>query len=321
MDHFEDCSEPWLGSPTAQSMIQAYGIQQGLQSPYLLHAILAYSASHLGHLHPDEKKYGEAARTHFTRSLQAYSTELVYELERGNANALLAASGLLAKLSFINTPVLSGDAASPPATVPPWVRSMQGVRTIMCTPALRKQLLSGPYKKVGEFYFGHVDPSSAATSTLEPLSEPARLMNLLKKSCGLVGDFAATTNTTTTTANWKLYAAALARLEAVMLTDLTHDSVDQMLSFIGTLEPSFLDLLAAGDERALLILAFWCARLGRIAQWWTRPSAVAECRRISAILAKSPDPEVQVLRAFPAAFCGYEGRAREQLPSPPSEEG
>ncbi|KAI7626311.1 hypothetical protein KC319_g17561, partial [Hortaea werneckii] len=121
MDHFEDTLEPWLGSPVAQSMIQEHGIQIGLKAPYLLHALLAYSASHLSRLHPDQPKYSEAAKTHFTRSLQAYSTELVYELERGNANALLSASGILAKLSFINTPVLSNEKMSAPP-VPAWIR-------------------------------------------------------------------------------------------------------------------------------------------------------------------------------------------------------
>ncbi|KAI7360196.1 hypothetical protein KC320_g222 [Hortaea werneckii] len=315
MDHFEDTLEPWLGSPVAQSMIQEHGIQIGLKAPYLLHALLAYSASHLSRLHPEQPKYSEAAKTHFTRSLQAYSTELVYELERGNANALLSASGILAKLSFINTPVLSNEKMSAPP-VPAWIRSMQGVRTIMSTPTLRKQLEEGLLGEVVRYYTGSaLVPVTLCRSDDGQVLHTA-LIHALRSLClrpattthspaAVVGGSSLPLNT---------YTAVLDRLERLMLCELKNETVDPMLAFIATLEPSFLELLEQHDERASLILAFWCTRIGVIGQWWTGPSARAECRRICERLADSKDPGVRDLLAYPARFCGFslEGQKREK---------
>ncbi|GAB1733475.1 hypothetical protein NU195Hw_g9379t1 [Hortaea werneckii] len=320
MDHFEDTLEPWLGSPVAQSMIQEHGIQIGLKAPYLLHALLAYSASHLSRLHPEQPKYSEAAKIHFTRSLQAYSTELVYELERGNANALLSASGILAKLSFINTPVLSNEKMSAPP-VPAWIRSMQGVRTIMSTPTLRKQLEEGLLGEVVRYYTGSaLVPVTLCRSDDGQMLHTA-LIHALRSLCLRP---ATTTHSPAavvvgSSPPLNTYTAVLDRLERLMLCELRNETVDPMLAFIATLEPSFLELLEQHDERASLILAFWCTRIGVIGQWWTGPSAKAECRRICERLADSKDPGVRDLLAYPARFCGFSLEGQSQLPSPPAE--
>ncbi|KAK0257483.1 hypothetical protein B0A54_08890 [Friedmanniomyces endolithicus] len=144
VDHFIDYTDLWIGSSTSQGVIQRHGFEMALESEHLLHAMLACSAKHLSHLYPDVKKYDVAATLHYTRSLQAYSAQLCYDLEQGNANAMLATSGLLAKLTFINTPTMSANrplAADNGPTA--WIRSMQGVRTIMSTPRLRAQLEVG----------------------------------------------------------------------------------------------------------------------------------------------------------------------------------
>ncbi|RMY34567.1 hypothetical protein D0865_14150 [Hortaea werneckii] len=321
MDHFEDTMEPWLGSPVAQSMIQAHGVQIGLKAPYLLHAILAYSASHLSRLHPEQPKYSEAAKIHFTRSLQAYSTELVYELERGNANALLSASGILAKLSFINTPVLSNEKMSAPP-VPAWIRSMQGVRTIMSTPTLRKQLEGGLLEDVVRYYTGSARVPVTLRHSDDSQVLHTALIHALRSLCLRPGTTAhnhATVVAGSSPSPLSTYTAVLDRLEGIMLCELKNETVDPMLAFIATLEPSFLELLEQHDERASLILAFWCTRIGVIGQWWTGPSARAECRRICSRLADSKDPGVRDLLAYPARFCGFSLEGQSQLPSPPAD--
>ena len=310
MDHFEDFSEPWIGSHVAQRVTQENGVLMGLQASYLLHAILAYSASHLSHLYPEQKKYSDAAKLHYTRSLQAYSTQLVYELEKGsaNANALLSASGLLAKLSFINTPLMSEDSDGVSAAVPPWIKSMQGVKTIMQTPKLRKQLEDGDLSAIVRHYIGPASKqpitvglgrSQRSTSTVGALME---LCGLQDRNCSP-----------------NVYSSAMDRLEPIMLSEPTHDDTEQYLGFIATLEPSFLELLEKRDTRALLILAYWCTRVSLIKHWWTAPSAKAECRRICAHLSREKDARVQALLKGPADFCGFNLQQQSQLPSPPAD--
>ncbi|KAK5135350.1 hypothetical protein LTR08_005292 [Meristemomyces frigidus] len=241
---------------------------------------------------------------HYTRSLQAYSTELVYEVEKGNATALLAASGLLAKLSFINTPLMSAEAAGGDP-IPAWIRSMQGVKTIMQTPKLRQELESSMLLPIVRHYKGTaVDDDEFGDSQVSD-----GVIVALKEYCA--ADF-----------NYYVlnpYASVLARLERMMLIEPTHEKIDRYLAFIATLEPSFIELLRQMETRALLILAYWCASLSLIQQWWTGPSARAECRRICAFLAPNPDPAVQGLLKFPAATCGFEAESTRQLPTPPSD--
>lgn len=305
MDHVEDTVEPWIGSAYSQRMGRIHGIALGLQAPYLLHAFLAYSASHLRHLHPDQKKYEVAATMHYTRSLQAYSSQLVYEVENGNATALLCASGLLAKLSFINTPLISAGVAVGD-TVPAWIRSMQGVKTVMQTPKLRHDVETGPLSDVVRLYNGTGDGKDATVDLIDTQPE-ATTARALRDLCDIrLGDCVANP-----------YASAMTRLEKLMAVEPIHDKIDHFLAFIATLEPSFVDLLQHMDARALLILAYWCVRLSRIPQWWTGPSATAECRRICAHLSTDKDPMVQALLQVPANFCGFELHAANQLPTPP----
>ncbi|KAK5124274.1 hypothetical protein LTR85_001977 [Meristemomyces frigidus] len=243
---------------------------------------------------------------HYTRSLQDYSSQLVYEIDSGNANALLAASGLLAKLSFINTPLMSAEAAGGDP-VPAWIRSMQGVKTIMQTPKLRKDLEQGILSVVVRHYNG-ISSSADDVVDVDNKQLGAGTVKALRELCD-VGPGDCVSNP---------YASVIARLEQLMLVVPTHDKVDQYLAFIATLEPSFIDLLKRMDARALLILAHWCTRLSLIQQWWTGPSAKAECRRICAHLITNKDPMVQALLLFPASFCGFELHTQDQLPTPPS---
>ena len=238
---------------------------------------------------------------HYTRSLQAYSSQLVYEIELGNATALLAASGILAKLSFINTPLMSTAAAGGDPG-PAWIRSMQGMKTIMQTPNLRDDLECGVLSSLVRYYNSSEDS--------EVLNEPHAsdtAMPALHALCA-AGYHHLAPNP---------YATVLARLGRLMLVEPTHETTDQYLAFIAKLEPSFIELLRQLDARAMLILAYWCARLSLIQQWWTAPSAHAEGRRICAFLATNPDPLIQTLLKFPAVVCGFVQDFDVQLPTPP----
>ncbi|KAK4565495.1 hypothetical protein LTR86_004112 [Recurvomyces mirabilis] len=144
VDHFLDTTELWVGSPVSQTIIQRHAFPMALHASYLLHAVLGCAASHLQFLHPGETKYATAALHHYTRSLQAYSSQLVHDIEHGDGQAMMAASGLLAKLTFINTVAMNADEPLSSRTSPVcWIRSMQGVKVILSTPKLKTQLQTG----------------------------------------------------------------------------------------------------------------------------------------------------------------------------------
>ncbi|KAK0260657.1 hypothetical protein LTS09_004954 [Friedmanniomyces endolithicus] len=286
VDHFIDYTDLWIGSSTSQGVIQKHGFELALESEHLLHAMLACSAKHLSHLRPDVKKYDVAATLHYTRSLQAYSAQLCYDLEQGNADAMLATSGLLAKLTFINTPTMSANrplAADNGPTA--WIRSMQGVRTIMSTPRLRAQLEAGFMLPILEKYGEHVDP---------PVVRP-RLGTSIVVALRTLCKIAMASRTSDS------YTAVIDRLEPLVLHQPTNENVDQYMAWVADLEPTFIDLLERNDTRALLILLCWCAKLPLIEQWWTSVARI-EFLRISAHLSSVDNPLVQQLLSL-AAKC------------------
>ncbi|KAK1056040.1 hypothetical protein LTR12_013872 [Friedmanniomyces endolithicus] len=286
VDHFIDYTDLWIGSSTSQGVIQRHGFEMALESEHLLHAMLACSAKHLSHLHPHVKKYDVAATLHYTRSLQAYSAQLCYDLEQGNANAMLATSGLLAKLTFINTPTMSANrplAADNGPTA--WIRSMQGVRTIMSTPRLRAQLEAGFMFPILQKYAELVD-----LPIVRPRLETS-IVDALRRLC----------KTATASRTLDSYTAVIDRLEPLVLHQPTNENVDQYMAWVAGLEPTFIELLERNDTRALLILLCWCAKLPLIEQWWTSVARI-EFLRISAHLSNVDDPLVQQLLCL-AAKC------------------
>ncbi|KAK0935591.1 hypothetical protein LTR29_012817 [Friedmanniomyces endolithicus] len=286
VDHFIDYTDLWIGSSTSQGVIQRHGFEMALESEHLLHAMLACSAKHLSHLHPDVKKYDVAATLHYTRSLQAYSAQLCYDLEQGNANAMLATSGLLAKLTFINTPTMSANrplAADNGPTA--WIRSMQGVRTIMSTPRLRAQLEVGFMFPILQKYAELVD-----LPVVRPRLETS-IVDVLRRLC----------KTPMASRTLDSYTAVIDRLEPLVLHQPTNENVDQYMAWVAGLEPTFIELLERNDTRALLILLCWCAKLPLIEQWWTSVARI-EFLRISAHLSSVDNPLVQQLLSL-AAQC------------------
>jgi len=310
--HFETHSEHWLGSPTAQSIIQQYGFELALNAPYLMHAILAISAKHLSYLHPETEKYRMAATMHYTRSLQAYSAQLVYDIDHGNANALLGASGLLAKLSFINTPTMSDEKPTASGSAPAWIRSMQGVKTLFQTPKLLKELENGMMTPLLRIY------SSAPSKdelTVDPQDQEmgSHTLSALKKLCDI--DVSSSPAGTT---SLNPFGPVLDRLEPLIMCKPTHAKVDRFMAFIALAEPSFVELLVKGEPRAMLILTFWCARFSLVEQWWTGPPARNECKRLCAHLSHIREPAIQTLLRSPAMTCGYELPDQvQELPAPP----
>jgi hypothetical protein len=215
---------------------------------------------------------------------------------------MMAASGLLAKLTFINTPTVSENKPLSAENGPTsWVRSMQGVKTILSTPKLRTQLESSFMWPILQRYEQTPD-GEIDTDFIEAQVG----MGTLKELCEIDQPDVVPNP----------YTAVLNRLEPLMLLKPRVDMVELYMAFIATLEPSFIELLERNESRALLILSFWCARLPQVGQWWTGPSARHECRRICAHLSQVKDPRVLLLLQYPAHSCGFELPKRRRVPPP-----
>lgn len=75
---------------------------------------------------------------------------------------------------------------------------------------------------------------------------------------------------------------------------------------MGRLLPDFVNLLAAKEPRALLIMSYWLALMcTSVDEWWVGPRVTLECRAISMYLEACGDRRIIELLDFPARSCGY----------------
>lgn len=72
LDHFLNDDTPWIGSTACQRVLQKHGVRLGLEAPHLLHAIVAFSASHIDSLQLN-LKFRITAVYHYDRLLASFA--------------------------------------------------------------------------------------------------------------------------------------------------------------------------------------------------------------------------------------------------------
>ena len=103
------------------------------------------------------------------------------------------------------------------------------------------------------------------------------------------------------------YGQAAALLMPLLEIECNHSTIAKFLSFIGHTEPEYRQLLSEKDPLALLLLAYWYAKLCQYKQWWVQPRAVLECQAICVFLERyySDEDRIQTLLRFPRLMSGF----------------
>lgn len=101
------------------------------------------------------------------------------------------------------------------------------------------------------------------------------------------------------------YATAVRALVALLPVECSSDNYVTFLLFQGHMQPDFRALLAQRDTRALLLLAYWYAKICR-SVWWVERRAALECEAICLYLERyhGGDAEIQDLLHYPRMRCG-----------------
>lgn len=104
------------------------------------------------------------------------------------------------------------------------------------------------------------------------------------------------------------YYKAAAILEKLMPMDCSHKTALWFLSFLGHMEPAYRQLVTSQDPPALLLLAWWYAKLLHYNVWWVSRRCLFECRAICIYLQRILSPEDPILAHldFPKLACGLD---------------
>ncbi|KAH9223824.1 hypothetical protein DL95DRAFT_351206 [Leptodontidium sp. 2 PMI_412] len=292
LNHFFGITDPSIGSPECQKVLQNHGLELSRGAPYLLHAILAFSGSHLNFLHPHEKKYEIAASSYYGLSLKSYSAQIIAGLDANNADSIVGCGYLHTMLAFRNVP--SDDLADVVSLG--WLRTMQGVRILWATENLSSQLKNSHWRSVcaearvtQEFQCNHVETGNIGGEA-EDISRALHQFLEVDFSPNGTGN---------------VYQEPLGRLCMLLKSNIGHNKIGMFMAFIGVLPQAFLQLLDRKDHKAMMIICYWCALFSHNEKWWITRSAQLECVKLCAYLSSIPDKVVQDLLRFPASHCGY----------------
>lgn len=300
LDHFSDHGENWIGPPECQEIMQAHGLKLAVDAPYLLHAIIAFSATHMQFCRSEVGSYDVVATFHYAVSLKTFATQLGTSVTAENADALFASCFLHSMLAFGRKSHNRLD--EQPAICDKmqfgWLRSIRGVPTLQATKSIQQNLSQSLWYPVFQ-KSGGLRPSAATLEATEDSNSAAKdTVEKLERLCAVSIDQDPSVSP---------YIEPLRHLNGLLRMDPDVRKIGPSMVFIGKLPPRFVDLLERGDTQAMLILTYWLSLMSQIRQWWTESQARDECRRLCGFLASSDDIQVQDLLRFPAQQCGFTG--------------
>lgn len=102
------------------------------------------------------------------------------------------------------------------------------------------------------------------------------------------------------------YHTASSILVRLLPIQCTHATIMYFLSFMGHMDPAYRQLLHEKDPKAMLLLAWWFAKMLEYGVWWLARRARLECRAICIWLQQRfvPYTAIGQLLDYPKTACG-----------------
>lgn len=264
-------------------------IQLGFQTPYLLHAVLGVAAIFLRFGNPDDKTNHVLEAYHWQRALKLYQTELQSSVQKHNMDGLLSTCMMMGALSFSDAsynPIDSWLFSSKPSDLN-WLLVQGGLRYLLesCHPWLVDSMWWDFFMETKEQNF-------------EGMCEgrPDFFKPEISDLCGI---------DETSTEDNNPYYWPVRMLSIYLDMETTNDNFSSLCGFMGRLLPPYINLLLQKDERAILLLGIWEAKMCESKTYWTNHRLLSECIATCMFLEDSSDPRILKLLEYPASQCGY----------------
>lgn len=263
-----------------------------------MHTILAAACLHLNRMQPGDKNRELFEIYHWQRAVQLYQAELACTNSK-NINAektasLIGSCLLLAVNDFCPAgfkPEHSWVFTSNPADLN-WLALQGGLRCIL--------EITGPFVSASIWGPAFRESEDVLKPFQEEQSGRSGLHHELADLCGIDDHSTAETNPY----HWS--AQLLSRMLALKPYN-RPENYSIFVTWMGQIEPEFITLLRAKDERALLVLSWWMALMCAVSsfQVWIYGRIVPECKAICQYLENSTNPDILRLVQWPARACGY----------------
>ena len=257
-----------------------------------MHAVLALTLMHDRHLSATAgEKPSNTEAFQWYQSIALFNSKLSRPIESSERDPLWATAVIL---SLIAVYYIEADTAEQAWPLKPsssldlnWLKMCQGKKEIWrITQPLRNESVFRPLVK----------------DNMSFISEASTLLGLevlppnLTKLCGL--------DASSTVDNNPYHATAFA-LAQVLDSDNKLLTMMSFLQFINSMRQDYKRLLELKDTCALLLLAYWYAKVCQTQQWWLWHRAALEGQAICMFLRRNHrhDADIQRLLQFPSTNC------------------
>ena len=268
------------------------------QQPFLMHSILSLTLMHDRYLSGTQNtKLSTTEAFHWYQATALFNSKLSDPFPAAERDAVFATAVCLGVIAFFyidaKTPEEAWPLKSPSSLDLNWLSLSEGKKTLgrYVQPASEPSLF--------QTLMPLVNTKPRSTSSTVPGLEalPAAFIWL----CGL--------DATSTPDNNAYYAVADG-LAKSLHSDCKLTTILGFLCFISFLPPGFSQLLRRKDPGALLLLAYWYAKMCQYQHWWIVGRAALEGQSICMYLQRyhRHDADIQELLQYPKMMCNNVAR-------------
>ena len=262
LDHFLTCEEDWLAGAPFQSLIQQHGITIGLQSTYLLHAIVAVSADHLYVTKQQDEDLHVIGQFHDAVSLRLYQEKL-QDIHAEDLDPIYAC-GILQIIMTLRCTLV--DMLEGEDLWDGFEMLLAAIKTMRIFPALAEPFEDKTHKVPSIFralfersnFPAHINLGDEA---LAPIASSIAPLEALVRY--VTGDDVFD----------RVYMEPFAYLIRISKRDSQSQFLETDMAFSSQLKDHYLEALQSRDPVAILLLCYWFALLSRIKQWWIHDPA------------------------------------------------
>ncbi|KAL4906957.1 hypothetical protein BDW74DRAFT_150064 [Aspergillus multicolor] len=285
-----------FAAPHIQRVMRREMVHVAFDNNYLMYTLLGCGILHMNRLSPGSvTESRQLAEAYFwQRALRLYSSALQHPINEKNVSALISACMLMGVTSLIplNFEIKDSWIFTGRSSDLNWLAVQGGLACIL---------------KIAARYV----PGSIWG---EPFSQSHNLESRLfryeisKGREGLhpqLSDLCGITEDTTEDTNPYWYAIKL--LTPYLALEANAANAVQCTTWMGRIEPSFVNMCRERDPRALVILAYWMGLMCTLSQWqpWVEGRVRQECIAVCIYLESLGDPEIRPFLEFPAQAAGY----------------
>lgn len=232
------------------------------------------------------------AAFHWSRGAALLNRKLSADIEPSHRDALWACAGLLGALAFLSLHAKTPEEVWPirpsSRTDLDWLKMCEGKKEIwkIADPSRTDSI----FYQTGPDFTRFSSPRSAPRPDLQEL--PPELLQLCKFDDA-------------STRDQNPYLAPASFLAHIINLDGSTENIGIFLSFLGCLPQDYKQLLRQKDPAAMLVLAYWYAKMCQCQQWWIWRRACLEGQAICMYLRRYHSGDKNILDAiqYPESIC------------------